>query len=666
MDSVILEYAICKWADRETASYLPINSINEHQTVDGKTVNMVFDAWGRQLGVPTFNYPRPPYEEDLRPSDDIKYYRFDPDDEHKVVVYRMTGYTKVLPSGGSTSELTQRVTSLESSLTSLESSLDAYVESIDELPTPSAENVGKIYLLTESHDDYREGKFYVCKKNGDSYVWEILIKGHPVGDCTHIVCFKMSDSTSVQLKWTDPKNPSSEGVDLAKWQKTIVVRKENSYPENESDGTVIVTSTVRDQYTSVAFTDTVPAASGTYYYGFFPITDDGIVTYSDGTSNRAVTSAITYNTLLDLTRSGELKNYMEVGASFSVEHSEFGELEIQVAGYDAVLPRALRYVAEDNSIVYIHGLNRTVGSVVYSDSDLETKLSDTISAVSGTFSIGNGTNGKESVPGQITVGGKNYICKAHSTVFLSRFLVPTTSGNTSHLTVQFDAPELEYGLSEDTTYQNNKEYYSYDGISDPVLLVAGTDYNVGDTISSAVYEKNHANRKSYGWNRWSKSGIRQYLNAIDNNWWESQNIFDTSPNVSSRQGFLKGFDSDFVDCLGKVLCKTAKNTIDAGGGFEYTEDTIFLPSYAEMFGNSLNSGYDGSQFSLCQTFTTNDDRKKCTKASSLTANPSYQHYWLRSPLTGSVNYVYIVNSSGASYYNLANSALGAAFACALI
>lgn len=86
--------------DRETASYLPINSINEHQTVDGKTVNMIFDAWGRQLGVPTFNYPRPPYEEDLRPSDDVKYYRFDPDDEHKVVVYRMTGYTKVLPSGG--------------------------------------------------------------------------------------------------------------------------------------------------------------------------------------------------------------------------------------------------------------------------------------------------------------------------------------------------------------------------------------------------------------------------------------------------------------------------------------------------------------------------------------------------------------------------------------
>ena len=77
MDSVILEYAICKWADRETASYLPINSINEHQTVDGKTTNMIFDAYGRQLGVPTFNYPRPPCEEDLHPDNDVKYYRFD-------------------------------------------------------------------------------------------------------------------------------------------------------------------------------------------------------------------------------------------------------------------------------------------------------------------------------------------------------------------------------------------------------------------------------------------------------------------------------------------------------------------------------------------------------------------------------------------------------------
>jgi hypothetical protein len=52
----------------------------------------------------------------------------------------------------------------------------------------------------------------------------------------------------------------------------------------------------------------------------------------------------------------------------------------------------------------------------------------------------------------------------------------------------YDLINSQYKLTEDDTYLENKEYFSY--INDEyVLLVAGTDYNVGDTISGDVYER---------------------------------------------------------------------------------------------------------------------------------------------------------------------------------
>ena len=48
-------------------------------------------------------------------------------------------------------------------------------------------------------------------------------------------------------------------------------------------------------------------------------------------------------------------------------------------------------------------------------------------------------------------------------------------------------PENQYSITEDTTYQNEKDYYSLVN-NNYVLLIAGTDYNVGDTITGSVYE----------------------------------------------------------------------------------------------------------------------------------------------------------------------------------
>lgn len=50
--------------------------------------------------------------------------------------------------------------------------------------------------------------------------------------------------------------------------------------------------------------------------------------------------------------------------------------------------------------------------------------------------------------------------------------------------------EETYELTEDTTYLTDKEYYILNDNNEYVLLVEGTDYNIGDSISTNVYEKN--------------------------------------------------------------------------------------------------------------------------------------------------------------------------------
>lgn len=49
---------------------------------------------------------------------------------------------------------------------------------------------------------------------------------------------------------------------------------------------------------------------------------------------------------------------------------------------------------------------------------------------------------------------------------------------------------IEYILTEDSKYTNYKRYYSYDG-TDYTLLVAGTDYTVGASISGTIYENKY-------------------------------------------------------------------------------------------------------------------------------------------------------------------------------
>ena len=106
-----------------------------------------------------------------------------------------------------------------------------------------------------------------------------------------------SKNQAVDIKWTDPEDLTYAGATLAAWQKTVVVRKEGSAPSSVNDGTIVVTTTERNQYAETAYTDSGLTNDVTYYYGIFPCSADGVYTTTYTIS--AVPTALKIVTFVD-------------------------------------------------------------------------------------------------------------------------------------------------------------------------------------------------------------------------------------------------------------------------------------------------------------------------------------------------------------------------------
>ena len=97
--------------------------------------------------------------------------------------------------------------------------------------------------------------------------------GYPVGN---VINFKGNPSdTSITLTWGDPSDIMIGEMSVG-WQSTRIVRKVGSKPSSEIDGTIVVESTVRNQYSSVGFKDTGLVEGTTYYYAAFTCSDYGV------------------------------------------------------------------------------------------------------------------------------------------------------------------------------------------------------------------------------------------------------------------------------------------------------------------------------------------------------------------------------------------------------
>lgn len=128
----------------------------------------------------------------------------------------------------------------------------------------------------------------------------------------------------------------------------------------------------------------------------------------------------------------------------------------------------------------------------------------------------------------------------------------------------------------------------------------GTD--LGTLSSSTKYGTsglNNMQRSGYGYNRWSQSAIRQWMNsdAAAGSWYTPQNPYARKPDqLTTLRGMKAGFEEGFLNILKPVKVTTALNTVsdDQIGASENTFDMFFLASLEQEYIVPQASGVEGS------------------------------------------------------------------------
>lgn len=143
--------------------------------------------------------------------------------------------------------------------------------------------------------------------------------------------------------------------------------------------------------------------------------------------------------------------------------------------------------------------------------------------------------------------------------------------------------------------------YSYgaDGktLNETVDIAEGSE---GTSLGSMLANKRTGNLNSlqetgYGWNRWSTSALRQYLNSDKpkGGWWTPQDQWDIAPDeLATKDGYLCGMDQEMLNNILPVKTVTYVNTVNDGttDSFDVTYDKVNLISLEQMYINPQHAG----------------------------------------------------------------------------
>lgn len=194
--------------------------------------------------------------------------------------------------------------------------------------------------------------------------------------------------------------------------------------------------------------------------------------------------------------------------------------------------------------------------------------------------------------------------------------------------------------------------------------------NLGTLSFAGDGKLNSLQRVAYGYNRWSQSAIRQYLNSAKaaSQWWEPQHKWDRPPaELASKPGFLSGYSDDFLNAIKPVRVRTALNTVTdaAVGTYEDTYDKIFLASLEQEFITPQASGVEGEAWDYWKQAVERSTPTPWYKTFAEGGHPitygidgktSAQNVRLRSAYRGGANNTWIVYASGGvNSYSAVNS-----------
>lgn len=197
----------------------------------------------------------------------------------------------------------------------------------------------------------------------------------------------------------------------------------------------------------------------------------------------------------------------------------------------------------------------------------------------------------------------------------------------------------------------------------PTFTADGTDLG---TIKASTRngDLNSMQETAYGWNRWSTSALRQYLNsaAAVGAWWTAQDEWDIAPDqLTTKAGFLSGWPEELVNVLKEVKVVTYPNTVydDTGGNTpDITYDRVFIPSLEQMYCTPQKSGEgEYHEYWKRRSGLTSPNAQYSTNPNMITYavenHASAQAVRLRSASRGYAYYTWFVYSSGlvdSSYY----------------
>ena len=231
--------------------------------------------------------------------------------------------------------------------------------------------------------------------------------------------------------------------------------------------------------------------------------------------------------------------------------------------------------------------------------------------------------------------------------------------------IQFDHEENE--KATESTFSADYSYYT----KNPDGSYKLEEVVVGQTIPSdkeyfhSAIKDTTGNICRYGYNRWSHSAIRQWLNSDKDKgaWWTSQHLGDVAPNeLNTKAGFLSGFEQDFLSVIKKVKIRTQLNgmTDKSIGTDEETVDLMFLPSKEQLYGSTESGVYNDEAFAYYKK-TTGFDKPKNDVCDArihykIDVKSSAQYTRLRSPSRGNS---YDAWSAGPTGYLSGNNTNGA-------
>ena len=217
--------------------------------------------------------------------------------------------------------------------------------------------------------------------------------------------------------------------------------------------------------------------------------------------------------------------------------------------------------------------------------------------------------------------------------------------------VQFDA--AENNVVDLTEEPNALEGWYYWGVTGTTYTKINVETGAALPTTYDSVRKcsiNNVDVLKNGYNRWSHSGQRQWLNSDDTGigeWWTAQHLGDVAPSQLARmKGFKAGLPNDFLSVVTPVKIRTSCNTITDGGVTDTTVDTFFLQSLEEVYGSPQIADIEGPYFPYWKIVT---ELSEPTNGSSSNSNNARKIKRVSSP-TGSAAHVRLRSASrGYSY-----------------